>query len=369
METDSSNIIQVVYSLEQHLYGNLVSQLRQGISFFHSFDGNGSTIQLTNLSGSILDSYLYDSFGIEILAGSNLNPYRFIGDLGYYFNVDLSQYLLRRRNYNSQSGRFTSIDPLSKFSYDYIYSSNNPLKFFDPSGLDKELGIVLEGQPTRGDCGEAKLKTKWILGTNIISEKKNGWVIQRVHFNCGPIDCNWGGVWGPCKLWYYEAWEVMDGHFTKGDTDTFHITQKSSFNFKTIDGGFVNVNGTRNQSCKTCYMEGLAFFVSVEDLKNIHKKIDLENDWRERNSDNFLGWISNANCESLDMRITPGDLKFHRQGLSGFNKMLNKKWSVEHTLNVNWWCCCNLKNQTNIAYSIEGASTIDPGSPCKAAES
>ena len=67
LETDGSNIIQVVYTLEPTLYGNLISQRRSGTTSFYLFDGLGSTTQLANSTGSVTDSYLYDSFG-NILA-------------------------------------------------------------------------------------------------------------------------------------------------------------------------------------------------------------------------------------------------------------------------------------------------------------
>ena len=63
LETDGSNIIQVVYTLEPEHYGNLISQRRSGTTSFYLFDGLGSTRQLVGSTGSVTDSYLYDSFG------------------------------------------------------------------------------------------------------------------------------------------------------------------------------------------------------------------------------------------------------------------------------------------------------------------
>ena len=48
LETDGSNIIQVVYTLQPMLYGNLISQRRSGTTSFYLFDGLGSTTQLAN---------------------------------------------------------------------------------------------------------------------------------------------------------------------------------------------------------------------------------------------------------------------------------------------------------------------------------
>ena len=41
LETNASNIIQVVYTLEPLLYGNLISQMRSGTASFYLFDGLG----------------------------------------------------------------------------------------------------------------------------------------------------------------------------------------------------------------------------------------------------------------------------------------------------------------------------------------
>ena len=43
LETNASNIIQVVYTLEPLLYGNLISQSRSGVDSFYLFDALGST--------------------------------------------------------------------------------------------------------------------------------------------------------------------------------------------------------------------------------------------------------------------------------------------------------------------------------------
>jgi len=46
LETNASNIIQAVYTLEPALYGNLISQSRSGVDSFHLFDALGSARQL-----------------------------------------------------------------------------------------------------------------------------------------------------------------------------------------------------------------------------------------------------------------------------------------------------------------------------------
>ncbi len=118
-------------------YGPLLSKRRSGASVFHLFDGLGSTNRLTDVYGNVLDQYIYDAFGeIRSSQGSSINPYRFIGQLGYGFDPDTVQYYLRARYYRPDLARFLSADPLGNAGEDlYWYALNNPLVWFDPSGL------------------------------------------------------------------------------------------------------------------------------------------------------------------------------------------------------------------------------------------
>ena len=110
----------------------------------------GSTRQLTNVSGSITDSYVYDSWGTIVSGnGSTTNAFKYVGKHGYYYDTDLQQLYLRLRYYRPAVGRFVSIDPsISAASIwnspllivmRYVYSYNNAANAIDPSGLDVAL--------------------------------------------------------------------------------------------------------------------------------------------------------------------------------------------------------------------------------------
>ena len=138
LETNASNIIQVAYTLEPALYGNLISQSQGGAVSFYLFDGLGSTRQLANSTGSVTDNYTYDAFGNILLAGSTVNPFRYVGRLGYQFDQDLVDYYVRARFYSTVLGRFVARDPLSYSGANlnpYDYASNNPERHTDASGL------------------------------------------------------------------------------------------------------------------------------------------------------------------------------------------------------------------------------------------
>jgi RHS repeat-associated protein len=148
LETNASNLIQVVYTLEPAIYGNLISQSRGGVDSFFLFDAQGSTRQLTNSVAVPTDVYFYDSFGnLLFSSGSTINPFLFGGRSGYYYDSDLQEYYLRARIYDPSTGLFLTRDPsasASTFS-PYLYVENSPLRFIDPSGYE----VAVQG------CGAA----------------------------------------------------------------------------------------------------------------------------------------------------------------------------------------------------------------------
>jgi RHS repeat-associated protein len=105
-----------------------------GIGNFLS-DALGSTIALTNSSGSTLASYAYEPFGnTTVTSGSLANPYQYTGResdaTGLYFD--------RARYYSPTFQRFISEDPVgfrSGATNLYGYANNDPSTLIDPSGL------------------------------------------------------------------------------------------------------------------------------------------------------------------------------------------------------------------------------------------
>jgi RHS repeat-associated protein len=95
----------------------------------------GSTGQLASSTGSVTDSYFYDSFGNVLLAGTTTNPFRFVGRLAYYYDEEIGYNYDRARSYSSLSGRFLSRDlvpdELGLFGYLYVYK--NPVNQTGPS--------------------------------------------------------------------------------------------------------------------------------------------------------------------------------------------------------------------------------------------
>jgi RHS repeat-associated protein len=139
LETDGSNVSQVIYTLEPNVYGNIVSQRRGSTTSFYLFDALGSTRKLTNSAGSISDSYDFKAYGETFVSsGSTKNVFRWVGELGYFFDIDRLAYYLRARPYNPGIARFLSRDPIG-----YEGSSWNLFEYanglvtmrIDPRGL------------------------------------------------------------------------------------------------------------------------------------------------------------------------------------------------------------------------------------------
>jgi RHS repeat-associated protein len=109
--------------------------LRGTITSYYEQDGLESVTSLTTSSGSIAQSYNYDSFGNTISSsGSLTNFFRYTGR---EFDSESGLYFYRARYYDPSSGRFLSEDPI-RFRGGpnfYAYVRDNPVNFTDPSGL------------------------------------------------------------------------------------------------------------------------------------------------------------------------------------------------------------------------------------------
>ena len=63
----------------------LISSNRGGTKRYFHYDGLGSTHALTDSTGATTDTYTYSAFGVqESSTGSSVNPYRYVGQWGYY---------------------------------------------------------------------------------------------------------------------------------------------------------------------------------------------------------------------------------------------------------------------------------------------
>ena len=109
--------------------------------FFYQNDHLGTPQKLTSVSGAVVWSAKYNSFGKATIDGSSTvtNNLRFPGQ---YEDAESGLYYNNWRYYDSSLGRYLRIDPIG---FDgginlYAYVLNKPLVLIDPLGLDHRTG-------------------------------------------------------------------------------------------------------------------------------------------------------------------------------------------------------------------------------------
>ncbi len=133
-------VTRAVYTHEPGSPGKLISQHRSGTTSYYLYDGLGSTRALADGSGTITDTYVYQTYGAQISeTGSTPNNYRYVGRYGYYYDrLALSVPLyVRVRNLSTTQARFVSADPSGITNRDlnlYSYVRNNPVNLVDSTG-------------------------------------------------------------------------------------------------------------------------------------------------------------------------------------------------------------------------------------------
>jgi RHS repeat-associated protein len=126
-----------VYSHEATRFGGLISQRREGQTYYHHYDALGSTRQLTDAGENVTDEYVYTAWGEPVVAnGTTENPYRWVGRWGYYWDQATETYYVRRRDYQPAIARWRSQDSWAFADlwnlYRYV-NANAPTRI-DPSG-------------------------------------------------------------------------------------------------------------------------------------------------------------------------------------------------------------------------------------------
>lgn len=123
----------------RYTYGlDLISQNQAtGVSYY-GYDGHGSVRLLTDVNGSVTDTYTYEAFGNLIHStGTTPNNYLYSGEQS---DANLGFYYLRARYLNAGTGRFWTMDTFGGVASDpsslhkYLYVNSSPIDQADPSG-------------------------------------------------------------------------------------------------------------------------------------------------------------------------------------------------------------------------------------------
>ncbi len=140
LEYDGTNTFVARYSHGQQVDQPLILQ-KAGIGhLYYHHNHQGSISHLTNNSGTVVNSYVYDSYGRRgSVVESVIQPYSYTGR---EYDVESGLYFYRARYYDANTGRFLSEDPLGFGGKDhnlYRYVTNNPSNWVDPFGLKVSL--------------------------------------------------------------------------------------------------------------------------------------------------------------------------------------------------------------------------------------
>ncbi len=114
------------------------------VQYYH-FDRNGSTLALTDASGTVTDAYAYTPYGrLLIHQGESNQPFQYAGRWGVRAeNGDI--YDMRNRYYDARTARFISREPdwprtnEAKRINPYAYALNDPINTGDYNGLEPTL--------------------------------------------------------------------------------------------------------------------------------------------------------------------------------------------------------------------------------------
>ncbi len=143
-------------------------------TFYYHRDPIGSVTDVTDNAGTAQWRYAYEPYGeplatTQIVSSAPDNQTRFTGE---YLDPESGNYHLRARQYDPDTGRFSSLDPVdgsrtAPYTGEYVYVEANPLTGIDPSGLAKcgwnPKKWVGCGKNAAGKANDTYVKTSYAL--------------------------------------------------------------------------------------------------------------------------------------------------------------------------------------------------------------
>jgi RHS repeat-associated protein len=121
-----------------------LAMLRSSTTSYYNADGLGTVTSLANGSGTLTQSYTYDSFGKQTASsGSLVNAFQYTGRES---DSETGLYYYRARYYDPTVGRFIGEDPAGFDAGSpnfFAYVGNDPTDAIDPYGLKCIRKIML----------------------------------------------------------------------------------------------------------------------------------------------------------------------------------------------------------------------------------
>ncbi len=130
---ETGDVISSVFLKSRHL-----ARVTEDETLFYGTDHQGSTVIVTDESGDMIWSGEATPFGDAVVRSSGDRSDLDLKYTGKDLDEDTGLYYFNARWYDANTGRFISEDPARDGLNWYVYTSNNPLKFIDPSGMEAE---------------------------------------------------------------------------------------------------------------------------------------------------------------------------------------------------------------------------------------
>jgi RHS repeat-associated protein len=241
-------------------------------------------------------------------SGTTTNPFRFVGQQGYYADTDRGTYYIRERTYDPTQGRFITKDPVFTDGQNlYIYVENQPVIAVDPSGTLKVTTIASDlDNLTCGSSPAVEQMYSLDPGKRCSTRGRSagGYFVQRVFYRCNIVDCVTGNI-EHCKRNFWEASESPTG---QPITDT---------------------------SRKTCFRGTSGQVVAIAQIRFYCKRVigDLSRKWKREPP------VCTGRCV-----INTGEFATEDAGLADFwydYKKYKPLQSGASRIYIATWSCCN----------------------------
>ncbi|MBQ3109805.1 MAG: RHS repeat-associated core domain-containing protein [Clostridia bacterium] len=243
----------------------------------------------------IVQNYYYSPFG-EIWQGersTDTNPFRYAGE---YLDNETGDIYLRARYYDPSIGRFISVDPIKDGTNWYVYCSNNPIAFVDPSGLDAR---VITASTAVGGLGHTSL---------LLEDESTG---KWSYYYFGPSQSGMP-IWTATVILV----EVPDSYTMSDGTVIYPLDNIDDLNKWLVASGVHDENSFNNYD-KSVYIEG-DFTESIEHAQNDVEKNNGKFDW-----DDEIYLAVGSSCATKSMEILyDGDFSKYE----GFWGEVQKMW-------------------------------------------
>jgi hypothetical protein len=113
----------------------------------YHFDHQGTTQCLTDGTGAVTDRFASDAWGVQVKrTGTSLNRHWYVGNWGYYRQLDIQSIYIRRRSYDWNRGRYLGRAHVG-LGGAYVYAHNRPSSRYDLGRRSK--GLSPSGRATR----------------------------------------------------------------------------------------------------------------------------------------------------------------------------------------------------------------------------